>query len=753
MLLLYTFCVNIGKHSEYDLELILQLLIKSIHKNITKYKLICYTNFKINDKSIIKNFNIEFRDYYDNTKKKLYNDKHLGKWLNLSFNKINIYKDLYDEFKLDFTWIDLDTIVTYDISYIIELSNVFIKNGGDCIIKNKLFSNNDTITVERNKYIQGNVWKLNIKLYEKLMQTNNKLQRKKLKLRYDLQDLFNYYIYIENNDKLKDINIIGKNIYPNVLCGLCVWDKKGNTHATLNGLEKLYYEDGILKSKIYKNDDIHILSFTFITLKELYQNHMFKKLFNYDVQNNICILSKNIQEFKFNDITLIQNDNYKSTFADTLFKFDIVNENKNMSSSDILKFLCSRKKNSSLIEYNTIILEICSVESTYDDNLNKIDGKIELFHETINNIIKIKELTDSKIIVLPPIFNNKQEINIETYEQIKERLHISSYESDIFMMDLTGVNIVEKIYNTISQNNNTSAIWNKNKQILNNTINIFTLDSKNFGDGVNKLFWEKITKKKIINDVKNDHYFTTGSIMCMIHNNTTIFGTGFISKDGDLGGNNFRSSNNKIINKPKNIIAVRGPHSRQKLLDNNIECPQNYGDPLILMPCIYNKFIDNTKNTTNIIGIIPHYIDNNATNLKTLINNLKKNNYIIKIINIEIGNNYKKIIDEINECNYIISSSLHGVIMGLVYKKKTIFIEFDTNVIGSTFKFNDFFCSLGIKYTCIKTYNEQILENIIHIDYNNLINLGHKFIYLIPFIDINRKRELSNTYTTFYSSI
>ena len=40
-----------------------------------------------------------------------------------------------------------------------------------------------------------------------------------------------------------------------------------------------------------------------------------------------------------------------------------------------------------------------------------------------------------------------------------------------------------------------------------------------------------------------------------------------------------------------------------------------------------------------------------------------------------VGENFKKLIDEINECKYIISSSLHGVIMGLIYKK-TIFLEF-----------------------------------------------------------------------------
>lgn len=54
-------------------------------------------------------------------------------------------------------------------------------------------------------------------------------------------------------------------------------------------------------------------------------------------------------------------------------------------------------------------------------------------------------------------------------------------------------------------------------------INIFTLNSTNFGDGVNKLFWEYITQNKIYNNKSELHYITTGSIMCLINNKSIIF--------------------------------------------------------------------------------------------------------------------------------------------------------------------------------------------------------------------------------------
>ena len=202
----------------------------------------------------------------------------------------------------------------------------------------------------------------------------------------------------------------------------------------------------------------------------------------------------------------------------------------------------------------------------------------------------------------------------------------------------------------------------------NNNLNIQThFGGGNFGDSVNQVFWNKLTRKKIINDKDSIHYLTTGSIMTQANNNSIIFGTGFISNDSDLGGNNYKSKSNKKNCIPQKIISVRGPKSRQKLLSMGLDCPENYGDPLILFPSIYTP-----KNLTvkNKIGIIPHYVDFDSKKVKTLIKNLEKQNFDVKKINILVGEDYKKFIDEINECETIISSSLHGVIMGLVYKKK-----------------------------------------------------------------------------------
>ena len=270
MLYFFTFCVDIKRHSKNDMARCLQLMVNSIHKHNKDYKIICFRNFDINKYTDLSNYNIEFRNYYDRSTNRLYNDK----WLNLSFNKINLYKDLYDETNIDYIWIDLDTIITTNISYLNDYDHFFIENGGNSTNKSYFF-NNSNINIPRNIYIQGNFWKLNIDLYHKLMNVFYQLQQKKLILKYDLQTLYGYYIYILNSERIDNFNILGNTVKKETINGLCVWSKEGNTHATIDGLSNMYNDNGILKTNFYPNKEIHILSFTFYTLRRLWNTKKF----------------------------------------------------------------------------------------------------------------------------------------------------------------------------------------------------------------------------------------------------------------------------------------------------------------------------------------------------------------------------------------------------------------------------------------------------------------------------------------------
>ncbi len=273
--LLFTFCVYIGKYTKKILIRALKLQLKFLKKNVPNYFIICFTNFSINDN--LSEYNLKFKDYYENNKLKLYNSN----WFNLSFNKINLYKDLYDEYNKNFTWIDLDTLVITDISYINRLDNLFLEQGTNDQTMKPLFYNNNNIKIPANRYIQGDFWKINIDLYFQLKNTLKQILNQKLLLRYDLQDLFNYYIYIQNNGNINylNINILGNNIFSNTVNGLSIWNNNKIQHPNTYGIDNLYLENNKIKTKLYPDKEIHILSFTFNTLNIFYPTKKFKDIF------------------------------------------------------------------------------------------------------------------------------------------------------------------------------------------------------------------------------------------------------------------------------------------------------------------------------------------------------------------------------------------------------------------------------------------------------------------------------------------
>jgi len=206
----------------------------------------------------------------------------------------------------------------------------------------------------------------------------------------------------------------------------------------------------------------------------------------------------------------------------------------------------------------------------------------------------------------------------------------------------------------------------------------------NWGDGIAPYIAKKLSGKEIKsvrgpeggNDIR---YTVTGSINQWLENdNTVIWGTGFITEVSQL----------KIS--PKEICAVRGPLTREKFLKAGFDCPEVYGDPALLMPKFYSPNIKKKYK----YGIIPHYVDvDNPWVMKY------KNVEDVKIINITHGSetelNSHRFIDEILECEIILSSSLHGLIAADAYGIPSHWIELSDNVIGKGFKFRDYFMSVN----------------------------------------------------------
>ena len=131
------------------------------------------------------------------------------------------------------------------------------------------------------------------------------------------------------------------------------------------------------------------------------------------------------------------------------------------------------------------------------------------------------------------------------------------------------------------------------------------------------------------------------------------------------------------------IKAVRG-HLTRKLLgaDENTAV----GDPAILVPLYYK--IQTEKKYK--LGIVPHYVDKG----NLLINRLNSKYKEVKII--DVHSSIENVINEISLCEYVISSSLHGLIVPEALRIKSAWIELSDRVIGEGYKFRDYYSAFGL---------------------------------------------------------
>ena len=157
-------------------------------------------------------------------------------------------------------------------------------------------------------------------------------------------------------------------------------------------------------------------------------------------------------------------------------------------------------------------------------------------------------------------------------------------------------------------------------------------------------------------------------------------------------------------NKPKEIKAPAGAKflmfrgKNTAKLVKGIKDPGVYGDPALLMPLIYKPEI--TKKEYPIV-LISHYID------KKRFQHIDNK----QILKIDINDDIYKIIDQMNICETLISTSLHGSIVAEAYGIPVVWLKASTEVIGVEFKWNDYLSGTGRgTQKPIEILNKEILD-------------------------------------------
>jgi pyruvyltransferase len=195
----------------------------------------------------------------------------------------------------------------------------------------------------------------------------------------------------------------------------------------------------------------------------------------------------------------------------------------------------------------------------------------------------------------------------------------------------------------------------------------------NWGDHINPYIIQKMTGKNIIESTfgMSEHIIAIGSIFGKANRNSIIWGTGFISKTSS-----FKEP-------PKKITAVRGPLTGSRLEELGCKNPKIYGDPALLMPRFYSPKVKKKYS----VGLVAHYAEKNDA----VVNYLGK----LGVHMVDIQLPVEEFIDELCQCEAIISSSLHGLIAADAYGIRNRWLKLSDKLVGGEFKFQDYYNSIG----------------------------------------------------------
>lgn len=194
----------------------------------------------------------------------------------------------------------------------------------------------------------------------------------------------------------------------------------------------------------------------------------------------------------------------------------------------------------------------------------------------------------------------------------------------------------------------------------------------NFGDTLNPYLIEKMTGIPPLFGPRGKGMLAIGSVIKWAQANTDVWGSG-------------TSRKKETVARHAKYHAVRGPITRGVVMANGAYCPEVYGDPALLLPKFYNPKVKKRFR----LGYIPHYQHQDIV--------FDGDAKLIDILRVSDGD-MEAFIREILECELILSTSLHGLIVAHAYgvpARWAIHSTADKQVHGDNCKFEDYFLGVG----------------------------------------------------------
>ena len=159
-----------------------------------------------------------------------------------------------------------------------------------------------------------------------------------------------------------------------------------------------------------------------------------------------------------------------------------------------------------------------------------------------------------------------------------------------------------------------------------------------------------------------------------------VWGTGFI---------NYRDTEEVFYKRNMHICAVRGKLSKarvEKIMNKSLDVA--LGDAGILA----SYLLDEPTEKRYDVGIIAHYKEQDEDIFQQLLDKHDKSVFI------DVRKTPYEVTSLISECRYIISSSLHGLIIADSLRVPNIHLVVTDKLLGDGFKFDDYYSAYDLKH-------------------------------------------------------
>jgi pyruvyltransferase len=221
----------------------------------------------------------------------------------------------------------------------------------------------------------------------------------------------------------------------------------------------------------------------------------------------------------------------------------------------------------------------------------------------------------------------------------------------------------------------------------------------NFGDIITPYILEESKVTPIFHTVPQAKLACIGSILEHLHSagfQGTIFGTGFSRADSQVDISHCQ------------IRATRGHLTRKRL---NLPESLPVGDPGLLLRLLFKE----RQQKQYVLGLVPHFNDAAEPQLLEI---CKREPEKIKLIDVTaIRNGLVPILKQIDQCEYVISSSLHGLVVAEAFDIPTgwAVLTGETGTAGyhGTYKYDDYYSVFGIDREPITLTGEETLQELV----------------------------------------